>query len=63
MNHSLDIVELNELRQNAGVVQLVDMRSASEYGTGHLPEAMNIPLEQVEGRLDDLRSDVSLFDP
>ena len=38
-------------------MQLVDVRSPSEYGTGHLAGSVNIPLEQVESRLDDLGND------
>jgi rhodanese-related sulfurtransferase len=33
---------------------MVDVRAASEYATGHVPGAINIPMEQIEGRLDDL---------
>lgn len=34
--------------------QLVDVRSANEFATAHLPGAINIPLEQVELRTADL---------
>ncbi|MBA3726472.1 MAG: rhodanese-like domain-containing protein [Armatimonadetes bacterium] len=34
--------------------QLVDVRSPQEYATGHVPRAINLPLEQVEARLDDV---------
>lgn len=34
--------------------QLVDERSVSEFGTGHIPGAINIPLEQIEARMEDL---------
>jgi rhodanese-related sulfurtransferase len=34
--------------------QLVDVRSAAEFATGHLPCAINIPLEQLEARAADL---------
>jgi rhodanese-related sulfurtransferase len=33
---------------------LVDVRSASEFATGHIPGAMHMPLEQIESRVDDL---------
>ena len=32
--------------------QIIDVREASEYSAGHLPESRNIPLEQLEGRGD-----------
>ena len=53
-------VGVEQLKQRcaAGVsMQLVDVRSISEYGTGHIPGALNIPLEQIESRLGDLGSD------
>jgi rhodanese-related sulfurtransferase len=37
-----------------GQVQLVDVRSASEYAAGHIAGAINIPMEQIEARLNDL---------
>ena len=33
---------------------LVDVRSASEFATGHIPGAMHMPLEQIESRVNDL---------
>ena len=36
--------------------QLVDVRSASEFATAHLPGAINIPLEQIELRTSDLEA-------
>jgi rhodanese-related sulfurtransferase len=38
-----------------GVV-LVDVRSAGEYAGGHAPGAVNIPLDVLSGRLDELRA-------
>jgi rhodanese-related sulfurtransferase len=32
----------------------VDVRSAAEFATGHVPGALNIPMEQVESRMEDL---------
>jgi rhodanese-related sulfurtransferase len=37
--------------------QLVDVRSATEFATAHLPGAINIPLEQIELRTADLNAD------
>lgn len=36
-------------RQDA---QIIDVREASEYAAGHLPESRNVPLGQLEGRGD-----------
>ncbi|TFH87990.1 ArsR family transcriptional regulator [Billgrantia azerbaijanica] len=40
-----------------GEVALLDVRPADEYEAGHLPEAINIPLEQLEAMLDSLPRD------
>jgi rhodanese-related sulfurtransferase len=39
---------------------LIDVRSASEFATGHIPGAIHIPLEQVESRVDDLGSNLPI---
>jgi rhodanese-related sulfurtransferase len=53
-------ITASELAQESGArrAQWVDVRSASEYSAGHLPGAVNVPMEQIEVRLDDLRPDV-----
>lgn len=35
-------------------LQLVDVRSPGEYASGHVPQAINIPLEQLETRIGDI---------
>ena len=47
--------ELNELLGSGEKLQLIDVRSHGEFATGHVPCAVNIPLEQLETRLNDLR--------
>ncbi len=37
-----------------GKVQVVDVRTAEEYAEGHIPDAVNIPLQDIESRLDEL---------
>jgi rhodanese-related sulfurtransferase len=39
---------------------LVDVRSCSEFATGHIPGAVNIPMDQIEARLDDLDRNLSI---
>ncbi len=34
--------------------QLIDVRSAAEFAAGHIPGAMNVPMEQVEMRMADI---------
>ncbi len=45
-------------RTNGEFFQLVDVRTEGEYRLGHLPEAVNIPLETLSARMDDV-SDTS----
>lgn len=54
----ITVSELQALCGGASNVQLVDVRSGPEFAAGHIPCAVNVPLEQVESRVDDLRSDV-----
>lgn len=54
MSKTINASDLKELIASDPSVQLVDVRSADEFAGGHVPRATNIPLEQLEGRLDDL---------
>lgn len=36
---------------------LVDVRSPDEFSSGHLPDAINIPLPQIESRLSSIPKD------
>jgi rhodanese-related sulfurtransferase len=38
-------------------VEIVDVRSGDEFGEGHHPDAHNIPLEEMRGRLGELPAD------
>lgn len=42
-----------DLRNKPGA-QLIDVRSPSEFAAGHIPGAINIPMDQIESRLADL---------
>jgi rhodanese-related sulfurtransferase len=51
----LDCVTVSQLRNRpATPALLVDVRSGSEFASGHIPGAVNIPMDQIEARLDDL---------
>ena len=41
-----------ELRQRGAT--LVDVRSAGEYASGHAPGTLNIPLQELSGRLGEI---------
>jgi len=48
-------ITVAELRTPGSTLTLlVDVRSASEFASGHIPGAVNIPMDQIEARLDDL---------
>ena len=48
-------VSVSQLRDGASMGTLVvDVRSGSEFGSGHIPGAVNIPMDQIEARLDDV---------
>ncbi|TFH87446.1 ArsR family transcriptional regulator [Billgrantia azerbaijanica] len=55
----LEAVSRDELLAGlvSGEVALLDVRPAEEYEAGHLPEAINIPLEQLEDMLGKLPLD------
>lgn len=53
---TLSPLELQRRLEAGDRFQLLDVRSASEHASGHIPGALNIPLEQVEFRLEDLHA-------
>jgi rhodanese-related sulfurtransferase len=53
----MDITTAAELLQaNAYLSQYqwIDVRSSGEFASGHIPGAINIPMDQIESRLDDI---------
>ncbi len=57
MKQTINIPELREQLAAGNALQVIDVRSRDEYDSGHIPFAVNIPLEEVNHRLEDLRSD------
>lgn len=60
MHKAIKVCEVKDLQSNHRT-QFVDVRSAAEYATGHVPGALNVPLEQVESRVDDLDKSASVI--
>ena len=54
MKATINAKQLKEVSAGPRRGQWIDVRSASEYATGHLPGSINIPLEQIELRVGDL---------
>jgi rhodanese-related sulfurtransferase len=52
-------VSRNELldRLRSGTATVLDVRPEDEFANGHLPDALNIPLSELEGRLAELPPD------
>ena len=46
-------MNLNDVKN--GQKTFVDVRTPEEYAGGHVPGAINIPLDQVQNRLDEFR--------
>lgn len=53
---NLDVKQYRELYADTAHV-LVDVRTQSEFAGGHLPNAINIPLDQLQSRVNELPSD------
>jgi rhodanese-related sulfurtransferase len=59
MSGTIGVAELaNDGRKTDA--QLVDVRSVTEFRAGHVPGAVNIPMDEIESRLKDLNSQRSI---
>jgi rhodanese-related sulfurtransferase len=54
MNTNISVTQLKSRLDAGENLQLIDVRSPGEFATGHVPGAINIPLEQIETRLADM---------
>ncbi len=52
-----EIVTAEDLNKISDQVLVVDVRPADEYGAGHIKDAINIPLEELDSRLSEIRTD------
>ncbi len=50
----MDVAELRARSTSGHMVQVVDVRTASEYGSGHVPGAINLPLGELDRAADQL---------
>jgi uncharacterized membrane protein YdjX (TVP38/TMEM64 family)/rhodanese-related sulfurtransferase len=52
----IEVAELRRLKQEGSPIAILDVRSASDFGgpLGHIPGARNVPLGEIEKRLDEL---------
>jgi rhodanese-related sulfurtransferase len=57
---SINAEELAE-RMQAGEILVLDVRPELEFRAGHIPEARSIPVDELEGRLDELPHDLEII--
>jgi rhodanese-related sulfurtransferase len=53
MNKTITAQELRTRLNSGEAIKLIDVRSPGEYAAGHVPQAMNVPLEEVDHRIAD----------
>jgi rhodanese-related sulfurtransferase len=53
--NTVTVKELKALKESGESFQLVDVRTLTEFAAGHVSGAVNIPMDEVESRLEDLR--------
>jgi rhodanese-related sulfurtransferase len=54
MASNITLHEFREQLAGAEPPRVLDVRSAAEFAIGHIPGAVNIPMEQVEARVEDV---------
>lgn len=54
MSEKIQPAELIQLQSSQQKPLVIDVRSEEEYLAGHVPGAIHIPLDELEGRLDSL---------
>jgi rhodanese-related sulfurtransferase len=43
-----------KLAETGAAIQRIDVRSVTEFRAGHIPQAVNIPMDEIESRVKDL---------
>lgn len=58
---NVDVAEARDLIGEKGDLVILDVRTVSEYESGHLEGAINIPVEALSGRLSELNPNDELL--
>jgi rhodanese-related sulfurtransferase len=58
---NVDVAEARDLIWEKGELVILDVRTVSEYESGHLEGAINIPVEVLSGRLSELNPNDELL--
>lgn len=54
---NITLKQLDDLQNSSIKPQLIDVRNPGEFAAGHIPGAINIPMDQIESRLEDLHEE------
>ena len=57
MDELISLADLAEARSGPNPPVLIDVRSAEDYHSGHIPGARHIPVDDVLASLDEIRRD------
>lgn len=60
MCQSIFIDEFRQKEENEGVT-ILDVRERDEFADGHIPSAINLPLSELENRLNELNKDLLYY--
>ena len=52
--HCQETIDVQELNRPGFAPACIDVRSATEFAAGHIPGAINIPMDEIESRIGDL---------
>jgi rhodanese-related sulfurtransferase len=52
--HCQETIDIQESNRPGFAAACIDVRSATEFAAGHIPGAINIPMDEIESRLGDL---------
>lgn len=55
---SINSNEANKLIENCNELVIIDVRRFSEYKSGKIPNAINIPVEELEWEIEDLKESI-----
>jgi rhodanese-related sulfurtransferase len=55
MSKMITVAEMSDEIRGGQRPQMIDVRTATEFASGHIPCAINIPMDQFEARRKDLR--------
>lgn len=58
---SISVTELSDLIHSGTKLVIIDVRLAEEYEEAHLPNAMNVPLPELEDELKNWRLDAEMI--